>query len=87
MNRDQPVRVFGSARWLRAWSLRGGLLVPHADVLVPLPIPASGTLNLDATWPSLSPPWWSVWLQTWTQHASGPQGWIASNALRAVGSP
>jgi len=66
---------------------KGGLLVPHADVLVPLPIPASGTLNLNSTWPSLMPPWWSVWLQTWTPHASGPQGWIASNALRAVGNP
>jgi hypothetical protein len=69
-----------------AQSFKGGLLVPYPDFLLPVQPDPTGAATLPATWPALTPPSWSVWLQLWTQHPAGPQGWLASNALRATGN-
>lgn len=62
--------------------LKGGLLVPAPDALLPLPPTSSaGGLVLPATWPAGLPLGTSVWLQAWT---SGPGGWTGSDGLRAT---
>jgi len=70
-----------------AQPFKGGTLVPLPQLVLPLPVGGSGTLLLNAAWPDFTPPWTSLWLQAWVPYPAGPQGWIASNALRATGNP
>jgi hypothetical protein len=65
---------------------KGGVLVPHPHLLVPLVTGKVGTLSIDTVWPTVQPPFFTLWFQLWMQHADGPVGWIASNALRASGT-
>ena len=66
---------------------KGGTLVPQPDLIVPLAAPASGQVDLVATWPAFAIPWTSLWLQAWSPSTPGPQGWAASNALKVTGNP
>jgi hypothetical protein len=64
---------------------QGGVLVPHADVLVgPLATDTGGTLTLHGRWPVGVPSGLSVYLQVWVLDAAGPLGFTASNGLSAT---
>ena len=65
--------------------LKGGVLVPSPDMLVTgFVTDGSGSLTLNAAWPTGVPPGFSVWLQQWIVDAGAPQGLAASNGLRAT---
>ena len=62
--------------------LKGSVLVPSPDVvLVGPPTGVSGVGLLQAGWPAGIPVGLELYLQAWIH---GPQGWIASDGLRAV---
>ena len=63
--------------------LLGGVLVPDPFLIVPLTLPVSGSMTLAATWPTGVPQGFQFWLQWWVIDAGGPQGYAASNGLRA----
>jgi hypothetical protein len=61
---------------------KGGVLVPTPDlVLAGLPVSGAGTLSLAGTWPAgVTVP---VFMQAWIADSAGPQGFAASNGLKA----
>jgi len=61
---------------------KGGTLVPHPDLLLPLALDGSGQLALGFVWPAGVPSGRSVWSQAWLHDAQGPQGYAASNGLK-----
>jgi hypothetical protein len=61
---------------------KGGTLVPHPDLLIPLALNGSGKLALGFTWPAGVPSGAAVWSQVWLPDAQGPQGYAASNGLK-----
>jgi outer membrane protein assembly factor BamB len=64
---------------------KGGTLWPQPSLIVgPLVTDAQGGLELAATWPAGVPSGTQLWLQEWIVDAGGPQGWAASNGLRAT---
>jgi hypothetical protein len=63
---------------------KGGVLVPHPDLFVPVPVGPGGSLSLSATWPGGVPGGLSIYLQCWIQDPGGPAGLAASNAVRAT---
>jgi hypothetical protein len=64
---------------------KGGVLVPTPDLLVSgLPINGAGNALLPATWPIGVPAGLQLWFQMWIADAAGPQGFAASNAVRAT---
>jgi hypothetical protein len=66
-------------------AFKGGVLVPAPDILVPgLPINGAGLALLPATWPSGVPAGLQLWFQIWIADAAGPQGFAASNGVRAT---
>ncbi len=60
--------------------LKGGVLVPAADVVVGLGTGA-GTLAFGFVWPVGVPPGFQTWYQAWVQDAGGPSGFAASNGV------
>lgn len=66
-------------------SLLGGTLVPDVagpgGLVIPLPIPASGSLSLNTNWPAGMPPNTSVYLQYWIADPGAVFGASASNAI------
>lgn len=65
--------------------LKGGVLVPQASELVPLPATdPQGSASLTDAWPAV-PPGTTVWVQAWLLDAGGPAGFSASNGLKATG--
>lgn len=63
----------------------GGTLVPFPDVVVqPIPLDANGGFALGTNWPAGAPVGIDTWYQTWILDAAGPQGYSASNALKAT---
>ena len=65
----------------------GGTLVPDPAppaVVLPLPTDALGQVRLSDSWPPGVPAGLELHFQAWVADESGPQGWTASNALRAV---
>ena len=64
---------------------KGGLLVPHPDVLLlGLPVSAAGTNTLAFAWPASVPSGFHFWMQHWIADPATPNGFAASNALAAV---
>lgn len=64
--------------------LKGGVLVPSADVLVALPTSAGGTLDLAFPWPAGVPAGVTTYYQVWVQDAAGPKGFAASNGMQGT---
>jgi hypothetical protein len=63
--------------------LLGGTLVPFPSVLVPIVTTAEGGEDFSFLWPP-APTGLSVYFQVWIPDALAPQGWSASNALKAT---
>ncbi|MHC5211820.1 MAG: PQQ-dependent sugar dehydrogenase [Planctomycetota bacterium] len=74
--------VFGLAE-LGA-GFKGGVMVPGVEFLLPLTLDAAGSLQLSAPWPRDVPAQTRLYLQCWMSDAAGPQGYAATNALRAT---
>jgi len=65
--------------------LKGGVLVPDPLTIVfGLPTGPDGELALPTTWPPGFPPDYSIYLQYWVTDPAGPEGYAASNGLRAT---
>jgi FG-GAP repeat len=63
----------------------GGVLVPAVDVLVTgLLTGSDGSLDVAGRWPGGVPASSEFNFQFWIQDPVGPEGWAASNALRAL---
>jgi hypothetical protein len=61
---------------------KGGVMVPDVDVLIGgLTTDGTGSLMLGGTWPPAIPPGFTPYMQYWINDASGPLGFVASNAL------
>jgi hypothetical protein len=65
-------------------AFKGGVLVPHIDLLVNLTTSATGSIAINTTWPSTATTGFTTYYQYWITDAGGPQGFSASNALMAV---
>ena len=64
--------------------LKGGVLVPAPDVLLTgLTTNFLGNLVLAGDWPSGMPSGLELYFQGWVQDSAGPQGFAATNGLRA----
>jgi hypothetical protein len=64
--------------------LKGGVLVPSLDALIPLATGADGSLELIFPFPADVPAETALFIQCWIQDPSNPQGWSASNAQQAT---
>jgi hypothetical protein len=65
--------------------LAGGLLVPTLDwAILGFSTDASGRFIAGGTWPSGIPAGFSTVHQWWVMDAGGPQGWAATNAVKAT---
>ena len=63
---------------------KGGTLVPTPEAVVPLQVDAAGELSLGIRVPLGLPPGTSFYMQEWILDPGGPEGFSASNALRAT---
>ena len=63
---------------------RGGNLVPFPDLVIPLGTNVLGEINLRGTWPHGLPFGFNLYTQYFIVDPSGPQGYSASNAVRAT---
>ena len=63
---------------------KGGTLVPQAQWLFTLATDASGSSGVAFAWPHDVPAGAEFWLQAWIHDAIGPEGFSASNALKAT---
>lgn len=61
--------------------LKGGLLVPHPDLLVALAADAEGRVALASRWPAGIPGPFTFWMQAWVADPDAAQGFTASNGL------
>ena len=65
--------------------LMGGVLVPTPTVMVfGLPTGPNGKISIPSPWPTGLPSSISLYFQHWIQGSAGPQGYAASNGLRAT---
>jgi len=64
--------------------LKGGVLVPSPDVILPFTASAAQALSIDFTWPAGVPSGASTWVQAWTSDFSAPAGFASSNAVQLV---
>jgi len=68
--------------------LKGGVLVPSpspgSGLVLPVVFDAFGFLELPTTWPAGVPPGLELALQLWTEDPSGPEGFLATNAVVGV---
>jgi hypothetical protein len=84
---DLPV---GTTAWVVAGAevlgapFGGGVLVPRPDLVVPLFVDGSGTLQLGGAWPSGTPSDTPVYVQIWVEDLGMPSGWCSSNALSMI---
>lgn len=62
----------------------GGVLVPSPDLIVYGVTPPVGPMVASAVWPFGFPSGISFWFQSWFVDPAGPQGFAASNAVRAT---
>jgi hypothetical protein len=66
-----------------ALPLKGGVLVPAADVLVAgLPIAGDGTLSIVDSWPTGLPAGVPFWIQFWVVDPARPNGVSATGGVR-----
>ena len=63
---------------------KGGLLVPTPDLLLSVPLDATGALGLQTTWPAGVPAGSAIFWQGWQADAGAPLGLAASNGLRTL---
>ncbi|RKY21315.1 MAG: hypothetical protein DRQ55_04850 [Planctomycetota bacterium] len=61
--------------------LKGGVLVPSADLLVTLSTTPAGTLGFSFAWPTGVPAGLPTYIQVWIQDPAGPKGFSASNGV------
>lgn len=61
-------------------AVKGGVLVPSPDLLIPLVTDGTGALDLVFPWQVL-PPGIEATVQVWIDDPEGPKGWSATNAL------
>jgi hypothetical protein len=61
--------------------LKGGILVPALDVLVPVPTDGAGSVAFAFIWPAGVPAGTTSWYQSWISDAAGPVGFAASNGV------
>lgn len=62
----------------------GGFLVPSPDLIVYGVTPSIGPMVASAVWPAGFPSGVNFYFQSWFVDPTGPQGFVASNALRAT---
>jgi hypothetical protein len=63
--------------------LKGGVLVPAADILVAgLPVAGDGTVSIVDTWPAGLPSSVPFWIQFWVVDPAGPKGVSATGGVR-----
>ena len=60
---------------------KGGVMVPHPDLLLALPTGPSGAIELTTPWPAGLPPGLTLWFQWWVQDPAGPAGFASSAGL------
>jgi hypothetical protein len=65
---------------------KGGTMVPHPLLLVPLPTNAAGAATLPFVWPAGVPAGLAIYFQFWVTDAGATQGLSASNGLKGVSS-
>jgi hypothetical protein len=63
---------------------KGGVMVPHPDVILALATDAGGGVFLAAPWPAGLPSGIGLLVQYWVVDLAGPAGFAASNALRGT---
>lgn len=80
---QQPATLVLGSSALNA-SFKGGVMVPQPDVLVPVVLSATGTLELATTWPSALPAGLQFWMQVWIVDQTTPFGLSATNGLLAT---
>lgn len=70
---------------LLSFPLKGGLLIPSPDVIVPgLQVDANGNNAITSTWPTGIPGGIAFYLQHWVQDATAPFGAAGSNGVQGV---
>ena len=62
----------------------GGTMVPTLDLVVPLLTSPAGELAVGGTWPAAVPAGIDMIFQEWIESATGPFGFVASNAVGAT---
>lgn len=63
---------------------KGGLLVPHPDLLITQLYFGGTSWTLDFDWPAGVPPGASIWYQAWLTSNESLTGFVASNGLRST---
>lgn len=66
---------------------KGGVLVPSASLILSSVTSSVGIVTLAATWPGGLPPGATFYAQYWIPNASGPVGFLASNAISGTTPP
>lgn len=61
-----------------------GVLVPYHDILLAIPVNGFGEIEFAFPWPAGVPAGVSTWYQYWIVDAGAPEGFAASNALKAT---
>lgn len=61
---------------------KGGLMVPHPDILFALPTDAAGALEVGGLWPVGVPSGTHLYVQWWVQDPAGPVGFAATRGLQ-----
>jgi len=62
--------------------IAGGILLPSPDKVMPVTLDANGAFDFTFTWPGFPI---DMFFQVWIPDPQAPQGWSATNALRAIG--
>ena len=93
---DEPfsIALDGAATNTTAWFVLGlsalsapfkfGVMVPHPDLVVPLPTGPDGALLLPGTWPAGVPSGVSIWAQWWILDGAAPLGFASTRGLRGT---
>ena len=63
---------------------KGGVFVPHPDLIQPFVTSAAGTLLLTGMWPASVPSSTQIFFQAWVLDPPAPSGFAASNGLQAT---
>ena len=64
--------------------LKGGVLVPSTDLILPFPTSAAGTFGFAFGWPVGLPAGVPSYYQIWVQDAAGPAGFSASHGVQGT---
>lgn len=58
-----------------------GVLVPFPDLVVPVPVPGTGALDLTFPWPGGVPAGAQIWLQWWFTDVGAPAGFASTQGI------